>query len=420
MSATLPTTRKNGLQCPWHPYQILSYIVYLLFIVGGVILLGMPLPLPYAMAFFVVFAVVVAAVGVCAMVTTVVNPADDFKNTHLEKGHYCYVCRRRVSTSTEHCRPCNKCVSGFDHHCKWLNTCIGDKNYKFFVSTLISLTVLAVMLFAMIVVMVVISYTEPSLMEELLSSISFLHLSLVPYRIALFVFLAFDIAVLYYVLDLLIFHIRLTIEGNTTYTHFKKLDAKEKQKREEAKSRQSSHDSIQIRLSQGKETSLSKMLEGSGNAIPAITPSPVSQPPTPKSEGTKSTPSAALKSPHSGSFSPLGDRDDSFTLRRGKESSFSSTWIESDHDYSVTQAQSARDTVDSQTPKKEKSTVWDPSAFKGFAHTSLHMESTDSQFGIVYQTRKNPEAQSVGSSAAGSRVTSPNENGVKSEVLSEV
>ena len=40
---------------------------------------------------------------------------------------------------------------------------------------------------------------------------------------------------------------------------------------------------------------------------------------------------------------------------------------------SVTQAQSARDTVDSQTPKKEKSTVWDPSAFKGFAHTSLHV-----------------------------------------------
>ncbi len=49
-----------------------------------------------------------------------------------------------------------------------------------------------------------------------MSSISFLHLSLVPYRIALFVFLALDIAVLYYVLDLLIFHIRLTIEGNTT------------------------------------------------------------------------------------------------------------------------------------------------------------------------------------------------------------
>ena len=38
---------------------------------------------------------------------------------------------------------------------------------RFFVSTLISLTVLAVMLFAMIIVMVAISYTEPSLMEEL-------------------------------------------------------------------------------------------------------------------------------------------------------------------------------------------------------------------------------------------------------------
>ena len=44
---------------------------------------------------------------------------------------------------------------------------------RFFVSTLISLTVLAVMLFAMIIVMVVISYTEPSLMEELRLTESF-------------------------------------------------------------------------------------------------------------------------------------------------------------------------------------------------------------------------------------------------------
>lgn len=82
-SASLPTVRKNGLQCPWHPYQILSYIVYLLFITGGVILLGLPLPLPYAVAFFVVFALVIIAVGVCAMITTIVNPADTFNNTHV-------------------------------------------------------------------------------------------------------------------------------------------------------------------------------------------------------------------------------------------------------------------------------------------------------------------------------------------------
>ena len=49
-----------------------------------------------------------------------------------------------------------------------------------------------------------------------MTAVAFLHLTLIPYRIALFVFLAFDIAVLYYVLDLLIFHIRLAIEGNTT------------------------------------------------------------------------------------------------------------------------------------------------------------------------------------------------------------
>lgn len=49
-----------------------------------------------------------------------------------------------------------------------------------------------------------------------METVSFLGLSLLVYKIFLFVFLALDVALLYYVLDLLIFHIRLRIEGNTT------------------------------------------------------------------------------------------------------------------------------------------------------------------------------------------------------------
>ena len=86
---------------------------------------------------------------------------------------------------------------------------------------------------------------------------------------------------------------------------------------------------------------------------------------------------------------------------------------------SVTQEQSGRETVDSQSPKRVKSGVWDPSAFKGFTNTSLHMESVDSQFGIVYHPAKNPNVSGE-SSVVGSQATSPAQKNAKSDVLSEV
>ena len=88
-----------------------------------------------------------------------------------------------------------------------------------------------------------------------MEAVSFLGLSLLVYKISLFVFLALDVALLYYVLDLLIFHIRLKIEGNTTsmcyilitrsYSHFKNLDRTEREKKaRESLRREKSSDSI--------------------------------------------------------------------------------------------------------------------------------------------------------------------------------
>ena len=43
--------------------------------------MGLPLPFPYNILFFVAFAVVLVVVGVYAMTTTVVDPADSLRIT---------------------------------------------------------------------------------------------------------------------------------------------------------------------------------------------------------------------------------------------------------------------------------------------------------------------------------------------------
>lgn len=53
-------------------------------------------------------------------------------------GLYMY-CSHKES---RHCRLCDKCVAVFDHHCKWLNNCVGQKNYKYFLGSVIGATTL--------------------------------------------------------------------------------------------------------------------------------------------------------------------------------------------------------------------------------------------------------------------------------------
>ena len=205
-----------------------------------------------------------------------------------------------------------------------------------------------------------------------------------------------------------------------------------------------------VDLSKGNETDKSKMLEGELQTSPAMTPSPSSSSTSfkkPEEKQSDSVPSAKL-TPHSGSLSPLGEKEDSFSLRRScvcvshsflvPASSFSSTWLESDHDcwrpsilsfvVSAPPPPSSGEVLEGNGGAKQKGGAWNPEAFKGFAHSSIHMESVDSQFGIVLKPKIEPKAGtksgdsiSARSSLINSKAASPLECSVKSdEVLSEV
>ncbi|XP_047934667.2 palmitoyltransferase ZDHHC1 isoform X4 [Anser cygnoides] len=60
------------------------------------------------------------------------------QHAHVIENHHCHVCDVNVSAKSKHCGTCNKCVCGFDHHCKWLNNCVGERNYWFFLNSVLS------------------------------------------------------------------------------------------------------------------------------------------------------------------------------------------------------------------------------------------------------------------------------------------
>ncbi|KAJ5136591.1 hypothetical protein N7448_005145 [Penicillium atrosanguineum] len=57
-------------------------------------------------------------------------------------GHRCSSCLFLKPARSKHCNICQACVSRHDHHCVWLMNCVGANNYVYFLSLLLSLTIL--------------------------------------------------------------------------------------------------------------------------------------------------------------------------------------------------------------------------------------------------------------------------------------
>jgi len=134
--------RKHGLEPPYNPLQVATWVLYPVLIVFYFAFL-FPLLWTHTAVLVVVTLVFTASAIFGAMTgyqCCVTDPVDDSlvsrhkpsaavsrTDEEAESEVFCYLCEVNVDATSKHCRICDKCVRGFDHHCKWLNTCIGAK-----------------------------------------------------------------------------------------------------------------------------------------------------------------------------------------------------------------------------------------------------------------------------------------------------
>jgi len=146
-----PKVRTNGFERPFHPLQLLSWVVF-----GSDVLIYIVFCLPIidtvgakvVVALFYVASVVILVLATvkatrCDPVDPhVQQPESEIPIEDMESLPYCTMCNVPVYARSKHCRACNKCVTVFDHHCMWLNNCVGSANYGAFFLTVSSVAVM--------------------------------------------------------------------------------------------------------------------------------------------------------------------------------------------------------------------------------------------------------------------------------------
>jgi palmitoyltransferase len=239
---------RHGCTRPFDELQILSWVVFPLFVVAFGCLAVPPLPLSLQLVVSIPFGVVVLGLFAFAGKTTLSDSGDPqvyygmqrrsdqeevaWETYAVEGSKKCHVCKVHRQPLSEHCRVCNKCVETFDHHCKWLNNCIGSRNYRIFFWTL-SLATLQTSCHFLIVVSELVVYGAVTGFQTSVTE----SMTLIPgggdlVWLVLQIILALLLGVFAYLLfDLWKFHINLIRNDETTFDYFRNQNKRELLKR---------------------------------------------------------------------------------------------------------------------------------------------------------------------------------------------
>lgn len=223
--------RVNGFNRPYHKLQVATWFLFALIICFYFSFLMQIMWDSYALQIFLT--VMFCFFSLCAIIgvylTCHTDPADNAliadpaKRSPVQESDislFCYNCEVQVHNSSKHCRYCDKCVERFDHHCKWLNTCVGRKNYKYFLSIIVSVGFLLSEVLAIAIAVMVESFAYPTMFKHRLDNSSYnlnVNSSLDATRGILIGCIVVLLGLLAMVMQLAGFHAVLLYKGITTY-----------------------------------------------------------------------------------------------------------------------------------------------------------------------------------------------------------
>uniref|UniRef100_A0A8C5P970 Palmitoyltransferase n=1 Tax=Leptobrachium leishanense TaxID=445787 RepID=A0A8C5P970_9ANUR len=163
--------RKNGLQRPLSPAQIILLVIFVFGAVAGFGIFLPDIPGLWQTVGYTCLTVMYVWDFISYVLAVSINPSSGGEQNSMwnpvkcvwdSKTHCCHVGRHEsVQGINFFCKTCNKLVEHHDHHCEWLNTCIGGRNYCFFFNTIVSGLLIALQLSVMACYIISVYYTLP-------------------------------------------------------------------------------------------------------------------------------------------------------------------------------------------------------------------------------------------------------------------
>lgn len=104
-------------------------------------------------------------------------------SSHNTNIRFCSECLIYRPPRSAHCYECNVCVEKIDHHCPWIGMCIGKRNYRLYISYILSLGALFVLLYIQTITYIIANAKNvdpaPFFFNALLRKLSFISVALV-------------------------------------------------------------------------------------------------------------------------------------------------------------------------------------------------------------------------------------------------